>query len=81
MIGLAAAPVLAAITHEIVLHSTWWRTHLIFDERSSHDLTRQMVFIAPAVIAAVICWLIEVVSTPLTSEPVPEPVPETKASL
>ena len=81
MVGLAAAPVLAAITHELALHSTWWRTHLILDEGRTHDLTREMVFIAPAVITAVICWLIEVGSTRRTPEPVPELVPETKASL
>ena len=81
MVGLLAAPVLAALTHELASHSSWWRTHLLFDNQGSHDLTRQMVFIAPAVITAALCWLIEVVFTRRTSDLLPEPVPAPTASL
>jgi hypothetical protein len=81
MFGLLAAPILAASTHELAIHSSWWRTHLLFDNQGSHDLTREMVFIAPAVITAVLCWLIEVVSTRRTSDLLPEPVPAPTASL
>lgn len=81
MLGLLAAPILAASTYELAIHSAWWRTHLLANDQGSHDLTRQMVFIAPAVIAAVICWLLEVASTPRTSELPPEPVPVPTASV
>ena len=46
MFGLLAAPILAGLTHELAIHSSWWRTHLLFDNQGSHDLTRQLVFIA-----------------------------------
>jgi hypothetical protein len=81
MLGLLAAPILAALTHELAIHSSWWRTHLLFDNQGSHDLTRQMVFIAPAVITAMLCWLVEVVSTRRTSYVLPEPVRAPTASL
>ncbi len=81
MFGLLAAPVLAALTHELASHSSWWRTHLLFDNQGSHDLTRQMVFIAPAVITAALCWLIEVVFTRRTPDLLLEPVPAPTASL
>ncbi|MGA8247994.1 MAG: hypothetical protein WB797_13915 [Nocardioides sp.] len=68
MFGLPAAPILAALTHEHAIHSSWWRTHLLFDNGGSHELTRQMVFIAPAAITSVLCWLIEVASTRPTSD-------------
>jgi hypothetical protein len=73
MIGLLTAPILAGLTHELAIHSSWWRNHLLFDDNGSHDFTRQLVFIAPAVIAAVICWLIEVLTTRRTVERLPEP--------
>ena len=81
MFGLLAAPVLAALTYELANHSSWWRTHLLFDHQRSHDLTRQMVFIAPAVIAAMICWLIDVATTRRVPEPRPEPAPAAIHSL
>ncbi len=80
MFGLLAAPILAASTYELAIHSSWWRTHLLFDNQSSHDLTRQMVFIGPAAITAMICWLIDVVSTRRTSDRLPEPVPAPTAA-
>jgi len=80
MFGLLAAPILAALTHELAIHSSWWRTHLLFDNQSSHDLTRQIVFIGPAAITAMICWLIDVVSTRRTSQRLPEPVPAPTAA-
>lgn len=81
MFGLLAAPILAGLTHELAIHSSWWRTHLLFDNQGSHDLTRQLVFIAPAVITAVLCWLIEVVFTRRASDLLPEPVPAPIASV
>jgi hypothetical protein len=73
MVGLVVAPALAAMTHELAIHSVWWRTHLLFDKQGSHDLTSQMVFIAPAAITAVVCWLIDLGTHPRPSGPVPEP--------
>lgn len=81
MFGLLAAPILAALTHELAIHSSWWRTHLLVDDQGSHELTRQLVFIAPAVITAVLCWLIEVVSARPTSYLPTEPVLAPMASL
>ena len=81
MFGLLAAPILAALTHELAIPSSWWRTHLLLDNQGSHDLTRQMVFIAPAMITAVLCWLIELVFTRRTSDVQLEPVPAPTASL
>jgi len=81
MLGLVAAPILAAVTHELASHSSWWRSHLLPDYQGIHDFTRQMVFIAPAVIAAVICWLIEVLAGRSTLEVLPEEVPVPTASL
>jgi hypothetical protein len=80
MLGLLAAPIPAALTHELEIHSSWWRTHLLPDYQGIHDFTRQMVFIAPAVIAAVICWLIDVAASRSTLEGLPEEVPVTTAS-
>jgi hypothetical protein len=80
-VGLVAAPVLAAVTRELAIHSTWWRTHLLFADGVSHDLTRRLVFIAPAVIAAVVCWLIDGATTRrTTSGPAAEPSPEMQSS-
>ena len=81
MIGLVVAPVLAAVTRELAIHSAWWRTHLLFDHDVSHDLTRNVVFIAPSVIAAVVCWLIDAGTTRSAANPGPAPVAEMRASV
>jgi hypothetical protein len=57
--GLLVAPALSAIFYELQLHSAWWQEHVIFDQHAYHWLVRDAVFIGPAVLAAVACWLVE----------------------
>ena len=80
MFGLLAAPILAAATHELAIHSTWWRRHLVSGYQGFHGITHEMVFIAPAVITAVLCWLIELAFSRHTSDPLPAQVPEPSTS-
>ena len=61
LVGLLVAPALSAAFHELFVHSAWWQT------QTHHWLVAEQVsglpHIAPAVAAAVVCWLIEAAAT------------------
>jgi len=63
-VGVAVAPLLAAIDHQLMLHSLRWQS---WHYEHADWWVRRLEFLAPAVIACLVCWLLEVATrrTPL----------------
>jgi len=58
--GLVVAPVVAAVLRELQLHWVWWREHVALDLHSYHWTVVAMLYVAPFVLGALACWLVEV---------------------
>ena len=56
VLGVAVAPALAWVQRMLQLHSTQWRT---WEFRHESWWLHRLEYVAPAIIAAVVCWLLD----------------------
>jgi len=69
LLGIVVAPALAGVHHELLLRSRrWWSWELRLDQWWE----KQLLFIAPVVAAALVCWLIEVATQPAAAPTSPQ---------
>jgi len=68
ILGVAVAPVLAAVHHALFLHSVRWQT---WEMRHAQGWGQQLLFVAPAIVAALAGWAIEAAtrSSPRSAAP------------
>lgn len=59
VLGVAVAPLLAALHHELFTHARWWQN---WEFRHGGWWTLRLEFLAPVVAAAAVCWLLDVAS-------------------
>jgi len=57
-LGLVVGPVVAAVLHELQLHSTWWQLHVVFTQGAGAWMLLAVVYVVPFVAAALTCWAI-----------------------
>src|SRR5262245_5971915 len=64
VVGVAVAPLLAALHHHLQFHSTWWQS---WEFRHASWWFLRLEFLAPIVVACVVCWLLDVASRRTTT--------------
>jgi hypothetical protein len=56
VLGVAVAPLLAALIHQLRFHASWWQT---WELRHSNWWVLRLEFLTPIVVAGIVCWLLE----------------------
>jgi hypothetical protein len=57
--GILVGPVVAAILHEMQVHSGWWAQHVASFQHQWSWVLQAVVYVAPFVLAVLACWALE----------------------
>ena len=60
ILGILVGPAVAALLHELVVHSSWWQREVALYQHRWSWVLQAVVYVAPFVLAALACWAIEV---------------------